>query len=465
MRIAIYFFISAFILMCTTRGLAQQAANEGGGTLPVTVNDAAHPCITPGQYAYLQQRINDNIARLHLDKRGYRTTASTTFAWPLMPATGLNDCSYYYIGNYVDEDVTTGIKDYNCGSVTYDGHRGTDICSAPYPFLKMDNNLLNVVAAAPGTIIEKSDGYFDKNCAMSSDTANYIIIQHADGSVALYWHMKKYSLTTKIVGQTVVTGEFLGVVGSSGSSTAPHLHFEVWKTTASADLNDPWTGTCNLLNPATWWIAQKPYTEPAVIKAQVNSIPVVLPGCDTTETPNEDTCFAPGASAKFYIFLRNETTGLVVHERIVNPDGSTFSNWVHNSTTNYLASYWFFTRTLPAIAGTYMYETVYNSDTCRYPFIVNCAALQTPSSLHSPEWSVYPNPATGQLHISATDCGNGAKVLLRNAIGQLILSDEIAPGSGQVAKTYALDGIPAGIYFITFESANMTETRKVIVTD
>ena len=50
---------------------------------------------------------------------------------------------------------------------------------------------------------------------------------HADGSVAWYGHMKAGSLTNKAVGQTVSSGEYLGIVGSSGNSTGPHLHFGI----------------------------------------------------------------------------------------------------------------------------------------------------------------------------------------------------------------------------------------------
>jgi hypothetical protein len=40
---------------------------------------------------------------------------------------GLTDPDFYGISNYVDENSTSIIKDYNCGSRSYDGHLGTDI--------------------------------------------------------------------------------------------------------------------------------------------------------------------------------------------------------------------------------------------------------------------------------------------------------------------------------------------------
>ena len=47
----------------------------------------------------------------------------------------------------------------------------------------MDSNLVEVIAAAPGVILDKHDGEFDRNCASTSSNANYVVIQHTDGSL------------------------------------------------------------------------------------------------------------------------------------------------------------------------------------------------------------------------------------------------------------------------------------------
>jgi murein DD-endopeptidase MepM/ murein hydrolase activator NlpD len=437
---------------------------EGGGEYPASRNDAAHPCISQQQYELIEKRMKESPIVQQLDNTAHKTTMTTTFSWPLAAANGLTDCNLYYIGNYVDQDPTSpGIKDYNCGTVTYDGHRGTDIVSAPYPFLRMDNNQLNAVAAAPGTIIQKSDGFFDKNCAMNSDTANYVIIQHADGSVALYWHLKKNSLTSKIVGQTVVTGEFLGVVGSSGSSTAPHLHFEVWSSTTSSTLQDPWTGTCNSLTASTLWVSQKPYTEPAILRAQVNKIAPLLPGCDTTETTNEDSCFTGGANTRFYIFIRNETTGDTAFMRIVNPGGSTFSSWIHRSNANYFGSYWYFVKPVPTTAGVYTFESIYNGITCSKTFKVNCATLGTPLITDLPQVEVSPNPANSILNVSLSGFDNGnCKISLTNIVGQVVSRDNATIENNNLQKTLSISNLPNGIYFLTIETGKERVVSKVI---
>jgi murein DD-endopeptidase MepM/ murein hydrolase activator NlpD len=327
---------------------------------PMSVNDAKNPCITTEQYDSIEQECNRN---------------AITFSWPLKQANGLTDCSNYVITNNVDVDNTSGIKDYTCGSRTYNGHRGTDIVPEPYPFYKMDNNQVEVIAALGGTIVAKTEGNFDKNCVTGANPfqGNHIAIQHSDGSRTLYYHMKKNSLTSKIIGQTVVTGEFLGIVGSSGSSNIPHLHFEVWSGSSSTTLNDPYAGTCNLFNATSWWINQKPYKEPGIIKLQINTIPVVLTSCPTTETPNELSNFAPtGGTARFYRWIRDDSPGLVSTMRIINPDGTTFDTWEGISNTSFNLALYNSTRTLPTVPGIYTYEAVNSGIICTKTFTINC---------------------------------------------------------------------------------------------
>ena len=55
---------------------------------------------------------------------------------------------------------------------------------------------------------------------------NYVVIRHPWGEYSVYVHMKPGSARVK-PGQTVKAGAMIGQVGSSGSSTEPHLHFQV----------------------------------------------------------------------------------------------------------------------------------------------------------------------------------------------------------------------------------------------
>src|SRR5690554_8145062 len=97
---------------------------------------------------------------------------------------------------------------------------------------------MEVIAGAPGIIVQKKDGNFDKNCSNNGNPNwNGIVLEHSDGSYSLYWHFKNGSRTSKIIGDSVFAGEFLGRAGSSGCSDFPDLLLEV--RYASYAVRDP----------------------------------------------------------------------------------------------------------------------------------------------------------------------------------------------------------------------------------
>ena len=420
---------------------------------PTPRNDASNPCITPEQYKIMGKQIADNCKMLGLDKKVQKgALMNTSLAWPLRMANGLNDCSYYVVSNYVDQDPTAGIKDYNCGAKTYNGHNGNDITTNPYPFYKMDNNQVEAIAAAPGTIVNKADGNFDKNCALNALNYNYVAVQHADGSQALYIHLKKNSLTPKTIGQTVVAGEFIGVVGSSGNSTGPHLHFEILNPT----LYEPYFGPCNVLNPSSWWAVQKPYTEPAVTAIQVNKIAAIFPSCPITETPYADSCFSPGSVAKFYVFMRNEVIGNLLSMRIVNPGGTTFSSWTYTTAATNLTSYGFWNKVVPFANGTYTFETTYNAIVCQKKFTVsnNCPLGINEIKSNVDNINLYPNPNSGKFKI---ETGNlqVVKIEIYNTLGEIIYESE------NLISEIDLSNHAKGNYFIKVFTKDKIFNRKL----
>ncbi|MEI6851248.1 MAG: peptidoglycan DD-metalloendopeptidase family protein [Bacteroidota bacterium] len=447
----------------------KESLPESSGYLN-TENNAVNPCISKAEYQMLDKDCAANIKRLGLDKKE-KSTLTTLFNWPLRAATGFNDCSFYIVTAYVDENLAAGaIGDYFCGTNTYDTHQGTDICTWPFPFYKMDHSQVEVIAAAPGTIISKSDGNFDRYCSSNTNTANYVIIQHADGSCALYWHMKSGAVTTKTVGQTVVTGEYLGVVGSSGSSSGPHLHFEVWSGTTSATYKDPFSGTCNVLNANSWWAAQKPHTEPAILKASVHTTDIKIPGCDTTETPNESSTYTipfqgPGLSpgyAKFYVFIRNEVSGTVVNCSILNPGGSIFNSWNYNVNGNYNGAYFGFSKLLPTTAGVYTFQAVYNGITCAQTFTILTATGTNPT-LDASQFKIYPNPANDIINVAGEGIKAGDYTFrCKNVLGQTMFEEKATFTSESFQKTFSVSALARGIYFLTIENKNGSMTEKIV---
>ena len=81
--------------------------------------------------------------------------------------------------------------------------------------------------APQGTpIYATGDGKIAKVRRSRRGYGNHVIIDHGYGYQTLYAHMRKYIVYR---GQKVKRGEIIGYVGSTGTSVAPHLHYEVMK--------------------------------------------------------------------------------------------------------------------------------------------------------------------------------------------------------------------------------------------
>ncbi|MEU4559954.1 peptidoglycan DD-metalloendopeptidase family protein [Actinoplanes sp. NPDC023936] len=94
-----------------------------------------------------------------------------------------------------------------------------------------------IVAAAAGTVIRVVCNVSAGSCDVDgnrtlSGCGWYAEVQHAGGVVTRYCHMIRRPAVT--VGQPVKKGQLLGYVGTSGSSSGPHLHFEVHVNAAPA---------------------------------------------------------------------------------------------------------------------------------------------------------------------------------------------------------------------------------------
>ncbi len=88
--------------------------------------------------------------------------------------------------------------------------------------------------AKPGdNIYATADGVVDK-AFYNGSYGNYVLIDHDNGYSTAFCHLKKFLVHP---GQKIHRGQLLGLVGNSGRSTGPHLHYEV---TLDGDPIDPY---------------------------------------------------------------------------------------------------------------------------------------------------------------------------------------------------------------------------------
>ncbi len=337
------------------------------------------PCLSETDRAAIKERLRAQRERLReagiigpVDR-----SAVVLYQWPLAPRPGFPDFGYHGISNFVDQDpdFPDELLDYNCGDRTYDleggyNHQGVDMFTTPFSWLKMDNGDVRIVAAADGVILDKFDGNDDRSCDFGGSW-NAVYVEHADGSVAWYGHMKNGSTTYKEIGESVSAGEYLGVVGSSGSSTGPHLHLESYD--ADGNLIEPYAGPCNMMNDDSWWASQRPYYDSAINALLTHSMAPDYPPCPDQETPNTSDAFMPGQAIRFSAYYRDQLDPQVTTYTVLKPDDSVQWTWMHDSDADhYSAVSWSWNDVLPGDAptGTWTFRAEYEGQTYNHPFRV-----------------------------------------------------------------------------------------------
>lgn len=84
-----------------------------------------------------------------------------------------------------------------------------------------------ILAARGGTIAEVIDDKLESGIRTGENEGdNRVAIEHADGSFAIYAHLRHGGPAR--VGQQVESGDLIGLSGDTGFATGPHLHFEVY---------------------------------------------------------------------------------------------------------------------------------------------------------------------------------------------------------------------------------------------
>jgi hypothetical protein len=90
-----------------------------------------------------------------------------------------------------------------------------------------------LLAVAPGTVVEvmrdlpdQPPGVAPTDLTVSQIAGNHVILDLGGGRYAMYAHLAPHSVTVQ-VGDRVKAGQKLGLLGNSGNTTGPHLHFQI----------------------------------------------------------------------------------------------------------------------------------------------------------------------------------------------------------------------------------------------
>jgi hypothetical protein len=208
-----------------------------------------------------------------------RAEAPTDLALPIDCEPGTN-CWVLY---YVDDDLGPGVQDYTCGQLTREAHKGTDIAIRDLGAMVEG---VGVRVAAAGVVDALRDGMPDvsveetgREAVAGSECGNGIRIAHGDGWTTWYCHLRRGSLMVA-QGDRVEVGQPLALVGLSGDTSFPHLHFEVRKGEQPID---PFVGL-QRSEPCGPGIAPLWRAE---IMAQLAYQPVVLTNAGISPTPPE----------------------------------------------------------------------------------------------------------------------------------------------------------------------------------
>jgi murein DD-endopeptidase len=192
------------------------------------------------------------------------------------PALGLPiDCQLgkdCYIMHYVDRDPSSAVLDFGCGRQTYDGHDGTDFGIAD---LEKMTAGVPVIAVADGTVLRTRDGVDDRLIANQADKTaitgkecgNGVVIDHGNGWSTQYCHLRKNSVVAKSKA-AIQKGTVLGMVGSSGLASFPHVHLTVRYQGKAVD---PFVGINNgkdcAIAKAPLWANPTPYVPTGLLSA------------------------------------------------------------------------------------------------------------------------------------------------------------------------------------------------------
>ena len=290
----------AFTSQAQAQGLLQQEGLMGGGGPPERVE-----CIGEAEWAAAQRSVAEY--RLHAPvQRG----VPEPFTFYPLGGTLYGDL---FTNNFCDLDPSAGILDWDCTDFSYDGHDATDVDLRTFGEQAIG---VPVFAALDGTVIGTHDGEDDMHTSCAG-VANYVIIDHGNGRVCYYWHLRKNSVQVAPF-QVVKAGQQLGLAASSGCSTGPHLHFATYD---EGSMVEPYAGPCRA--GASAWVDQTPILRTLYARdLNVTNVNIgAYPGLPV-DMPRTGTFVQGSRLVRFWVNLHNLPASSTWRVRFRRPNGT-----------------------------------------------------------------------------------------------------------------------------------------------
>ena len=200
------------LVACRTQGLLQEAATPVARIEADITTPDLHPTPTPPALRFVLPTMGAEPVS------GWRPPL-----YPIPWAVSPHD-HFYFARPIAANKVNWPLADYRYGGIFFRPdivHTGVDI---------PDDEGTPVLAAGPGTVVWAGWGLFSGYTENEQDPyGQAVAIRHDFGYhdqplYTIYAHMKEVDVT---LGEWVDTGDQLGLVGNTGFTTGPHLHFEV----------------------------------------------------------------------------------------------------------------------------------------------------------------------------------------------------------------------------------------------
>lgn len=315
-----------------------------------------------------------------------KAAAAPVFSLPIACTPG-KDC---WVVNYFDHDTSSAFQDHTCSWRGYDGHDGIDFSVGT--LARMIQGMA-VLAAADGVVQGSRDGELDTKRDDSNrseikgrECGNGVRLDHGDGWFSQYCHLRRGSVLVK-KGDSVKRGQPLGLVGLSGMTQFPHVHFEV--TSGSTAIN-PFTGTdatsdCKIAKKTLWdekALAVLRYRPLQFYNHGVAPEPIDWDKAQLGAYAGKNSLPADAAALVTFFEIYGVEAGTQLTTKIIAPDGSV---WLEDARTQAARKINLF-----SMAGRKRNDALWQ--TGAYTVTVTASAPQLPPI--SNQWQFHVIPAT-----------------------------------------------------------------------